>query len=265
MVLNLRLGDVGRHSLDIDSNLTPDFISRFPDRDTQRDYLKDELTRALLRQFERADPVRYSLVAVTVRPNPPMEHRRGWNAFKVSVTVQDLKHPGVRGLPSLTLDLAAPEQLLSASAAPLAIGGWEVTAYTLERMAGEKLRAFLSSPPTYRLKVLKPGRTVVRAKDIYDLYRILKSHPLEERDFWRGVGDEFVSACESRFVDCDGMSSFEDALAETREAYAKDRTVPDDVPFDVAWRCVSDIVGVLGQQGRFPLEYPLDDDSSGGR
>lgn len=74
-------------------------------------------------------------------------------------------------------------------------------AYTLVRIAGEKLRAFLSSLPAYRAKVKKPGEAV-RAKDLYDISRIRRVHGLEQIEFWRRAGEEFHVACRYRYIDC---------------------------------------------------------------
>jgi hypothetical protein len=120
----------------------------------------------------------------------------GWDAFKVRMNVNDLsKH--VRGLPALEIDVAAPEELLDTSVATIEVGGHRVYAYTLERIAGEKLRAFLSSLPAYRAKVKKPGEAV-RAKDLYDVSRIRGVYGLEQVEFWRLAGEEFRLACPVR-------------------------------------------------------------------
>ncbi len=149
-VLNVRLGG-GRQSLDLDANLAASFVESYPDRDAQRLFLEREITQAVRKHFERQEPVRYELTALKVQTYPPHSHPLGWDAFKVRMTVADLsKH--VRGLPALEIDVAAPEELLATSVATMDVGGHFVAAYTLERIAGEKLRAFLSSLPAYRFK-----------------------------------------------------------------------------------------------------------------
>jgi hypothetical protein len=95
-----------------------------------------------LRDFGRRNPVRFELVHVKVELNPKQGHPRGWTAFLVSISVRDLTKVGVRGLPSLTVDVAAPEVLETDSVAPLRVGTHEVSAYTLQRLAGETLRTF---------------------------------------------------------------------------------------------------------------------------
>ena len=168
-VLNVRLG-IGRQSLDLDSNLTEPFVQKFPDREKQRMFLEEEMTKAVRRHFERQEPVRYNLTSLNVQTYPPKSHPMGWDAFKVKINVNDLSK-SVKGLPALEIDVASPEELLDTSVATIKVGGHHVRAYTLERIAGEKLRAFLSSLPAYRAKVKKPGKAV-RAKDLYDVSRI---------------------------------------------------------------------------------------------
>jgi hypothetical protein len=58
---------------------------------------------------------------------------------------------GVLGLFVLEIDISAPEQLSAHAVSYLPIGDHTVRAYTLERIAGEKLRAFSARcPPTAR-------------------------------------------------------------------------------------------------------------------
>ena len=59
------------------------------------------------------------------------------------------------------IDLSAPESLGPLAIADLDVDGRQVVAYTLERIAGEKLRAFLSTLPTHLAKIAKPGAAVV--------------------------------------------------------------------------------------------------------
>jgi hypothetical protein len=162
-VLNLRLGG-GRQSLDLDSNLAAPFVQQYPDREAQRAFLEEQMARAVRRHFERQDPVGYELTALTVQTYPPKSHVMGWDAFKVRMNVNDLTR-NVKALPALEIDVAAPEELLDSSVSTIEVGRHRVVEYTLERIAGEKLRAFLSSLPAYRAKVRKPGEAV-RAKDL---------------------------------------------------------------------------------------------------
>ena len=200
-VLNERLHELGRRSVDIDSNLLQSFVNVRPERAIRREILERELRTAMSRHFDGQSPVRYSVERIRMEPQPPAEHPHGWDGYEVKISISDHARRNVRGLPSLTLDIAAPEQLTEDSIAPLTIGTASVRAYTLERIAGENLRAFLSSLPEYRARLNRPDE-VVRAKDVFDLARIARVRPAYDRQFWLRAGCEFRLACRSRFVDC---------------------------------------------------------------
>ena len=160
-ILNAHLGG-GRQSLDLDSNLIKDFVEKHPDRGVQSKLLELNVKRAVDRQFEGKDPVRFQLMNITVRNNPPNTHPMGWNAFILKLNVADLTKPNVKSLPAIEIDVAAPEELLDTSISTLTIGKSEALAYSLERIAGEKMRAFLSSLPAriqrYRRTSRYPNR-----------------------------------------------------------------------------------------------------------
>ena len=156
--------------------------------------------------------------------------------------------------------MAAPEELLGTSVATIEVGGHRVYAYTLERIAGEKLRAFLSSLPAYRAKVKKPGEAV-RAKDLYDLSRIRRVHGLEEAEFWRLVGKEFRVACRSRYIDCQGLTTFQEQWAVTRKTY-EEATIPKDISFEEAEATLGAVVNFLEAQGFVPFTFPLPEGSA---
>jgi hypothetical protein len=215
-VLHALLGG-GRQSLDLDSNLAVPFVQRYPDRGSQQAFLRQEIMRAVRRHFEAQEPVRYELTAFKIEPYPPKGHPMEWDAFKVKLNINDLSKR-FRGLPAVEIDVAAPEQLLDSSLTTIHVGGHPVQAYTLERIAGEKLRAFLSSLPAYRAKVKKPGEAV-RAKDLYDISRIRRYRAIEEVTFWQRVGQEFQMACQSRFIDCVGLATFREQWDVTRKTY----------------------------------------------
>ena len=256
-VLNERLHEMGRRSLDIDSNLSQSFVESTPERAIQQENLEREIRIAVSRHFEHQAPVKYSLVRIQVEPQPPKEHPRGWDGYDVKISIFDHTRPHVRGLPSLKLDVAAPEALREDSIAPLTIGTATVLAYTLERIAGEKLRAFLSSLPHYRAKVNRPG-AAVRVKDIFDVARISRERPLDDRQFWLKAGAEFKLACRSRFIDCRGLQSFEQDLATTQSSYENDTTLPNEIAFHEAWNTIRDIVAFLEANEFIPFEFPLD-------
>jgi Nucleotidyl transferase AbiEii toxin, Type IV TA system len=186
-ILVKRLESTYRQSTDIDSNLLKDFVEQKTQRQDQADYLQKHAAVAIKQYFENQDPVRYELMEVRATLKPPSDHPQGWNAILLRVTVKDFAKLSVLGLPSLTIDVAAPEELLDTSVAPLLVGENEVKAYALERLVGEKLRAFLSSLPAYRAKMKRPG-DAIRVKDIYDLAVVGKKRPLEETEFWQLVG-----------------------------------------------------------------------------
>jgi hypothetical protein len=257
-VLNVRLG-IGRQSLDLDSNLVASFVQRYSDREAQRVFLEEEMTRAVRRHFERLEPVQYELAALKVRTYPPKSHPMGWDAFKVRMNVNDLGKR-VSGLPALEIDVAAPEELLDTSVATIEVGGHHVNAYTLERIAGEKLRAFLSSLPTYRAKVKKPGEAV-RVRDLYDVSRIRSVRGLEHVEFWRLAGEEFRVACRSRYIDCQGLTTFQEQWAVTRKTY-EEATIPKDISFEQAEATLVAIVSFLEAQGIVPFAFPLPEGSA---
>ena len=256
-VLNEHLQEVGRRSLDIDSNMLQSFIESIPDRAIRQESLEKEMGIAISHHFETQSPVKYSLDRIRIVPQPPAEHPRGWDGYDVRLTVVDHTRPAVRGLPALTLDIAAPEELRSDSIVPLRVGTATVLAHTLERIAGEKLRAFLSSLPHYRAKVKKPGEAV-RVKDIFDITRISHARPLDDRLFWLEVGAEFKLTCASRFIDCLGLESFEQNLPTTQSSYENDATLPNEIDFNEAWETIQGIVEFLEANDFIPFEFPLE-------
>jgi len=257
-VLVRHVPEAARRSLDLDANVTAEFVAVFPELRQRAAEMQRRIGAALNRHFERADPVRFELESIRVEPKPPGGHPRGWNALQAQIRVRDLRQAGVRGLPMLTIDLAAPERLSDHSTTTLDVGGRKVTVYTLERIAGEKLRAFLSTTPEHQAK--KSGvRETLRVKDLPDLARILEHAPLSDVAFWNAAGEEFRLACEGRGVDCAGWRSFEAVEPLARETYAKDATVAATIPFDLAWACVRRIVAQFEKEGITPFAYALPD------
>ena len=256
-VLNERLQELGRRSLDIDSNLLQSFVDETPESDVRKDRLEYELWTAISRYFENQSPVKYALTKLRIDAQPPLDHPHGWDGYDVRVSLSDFTRPHVRGLPSLALDIAAPEQLRGDSVSPLAIGEITILAYTLERIAGEKLRAFLSSLPAYRAKMNRPGEAV-RAKDVFDLARIGQVHPVSSQEFWLKAGEEFKLACSSRFIDCTGIESFEQDLATTRSSYQNDPIIPDEPTFEEAWDTIRQIVIFFESNNFIPFEFRMD-------
>ena len=138
---------------------------------------------------------------------------------------------------------------------PLRVDGHLVSAYTTPRIAGEKLRAFLTSLPAYRTK-LKGRHDIVRVKDLFDLVRISRQAPVADTPFWRVAAQEFRIACASRFVDCDGLAPFSEQLDVTRATYTRDKTMAI-ISFDDAWSNLALIIGLFEQLSVVPFEFPL--------
>lgn len=257
-ILNRRLADVTRQSLDIDMNMTATFVDEHPTTSQQRAAFEHEVGAALREHFARAPVVRYDVERITVRTSA--DHALGWNAFEVIIGLRDFTRSNVRGIPTLQLDIAAPEDLGTRSTAALAVDGHDVQAYTESRIAGEKLRAFLSTLPEYRTK-LRAGVRAIRAKDLFDLVRIERVHPLDDpasAEFWGDAADDFRRACASRFVDCAGLTTFAEGFETTRATYNADATIDKGViSFDHAWATLGRIVVRLESLGVIPCAFPL--------
>jgi hypothetical protein len=246
----------GRQSLDLDSNLLRQFAEKFPDRELQRSFLEQHIRRAVVNRFESQDPVKFELRGIAVKPKSREPHPMGWDGFEVKLNIHDLTRPGVKSLPSIEIDVAAPEELLATSLSELRVGESSALAYSLTRIAGEKMRAFLSSLPAYRIKLKKPGETV-RAKDLYDLARIHRAHDFDDTKFWKTAAQEFRLACRSRFIDCSGLDTFMEQWQVTSQTYAQDPTIPKDINVDEARRTLEAVVTFMLDDGVIPFDHPL--------
>lgn len=258
-ILNLRLGDTpSRESFDLDSNLDVHCASEHPCRKEQCDFLDRESSLALKRHIARQNPSRFSFRSVKTELNPPRDnHPFNWTGYTVKIGLLDNENPAVLNTPAVEIDIAAPEEPGEGMVAPLALrDGLLVQAYTLERIAGEKMRAYLSSLPTYRTKIGRRPDTP-RFKDLYDLTRIRRHCEIADNAFWRTVGREFRLACASRFVDCAGIETFAEDLAKTRQIYEADPTLPKDIPFDEAWSTVQTAVGLFTGFGIIAFTFPI--------
>jgi hypothetical protein len=256
-ILNLRLGEESRQSLDIDSNLDVAFAT---DKNLQelKEYLRTESEQAVRRYFDAQDPVRYRVTAVRVESRPPKHpHPRGWDGFGIVLSLGDRRHANVRGLPSVEIDVATPEALGRHAVSELRLGESTIRAYSTERIAGEKLRAFLSTLPAYPEKIGRQAETTVRVKDLYDLARIARRHAVVDGQFWLTVGEEFRLACASRYIDCEGLCTFSQELATTRKRYEADPTIPKDIAFEEAWHTIAQVVALFARQGLLPFDHPL--------
>lgn len=244
-----------RQSLDLDANCSKEFLARYPDVKERAQVLYKFLSTALTDYFEAQSPVRYTLESLRVDPQPPKGHPLGWNAFVVRLRIMDLAHAGTRGLPTLEIDLVYPEELSEHSTTIIHVNGQPICVYSLERIAGEKLRAFLSSLPTHQKKTGRTGGSI-RVKDIHDVARIVAHCPLSEKEFWRRVGEEFRLACRSRGVDCLGWRSFEESFNVSSATYRNEPTLPADLSFEDAWASVRSVVARIESFGLLPFEFP---------
>ena len=256
-VLRLLLNEVTRASLDIDASFA-NIAANVSVGEGDLEHLRILASTAITTYFDSQEPVRFALSRTEIANRRKSgEHPRGWNVYWLDLEVRDLTARNSLGIPPiLRIDIASPELLSEHSTSPIALNGRQVNAITLERMAGEKLRAFLSSLPAYRNKLgLKTHPP--RAKDLYDLARILRKQPLEDHRFWRISGDECFLACKSRFIDCIGIETFQEAWDATQAAYKADPTIPDDVPCTEAASSLEEIVASLTKMGRFPFTFEL--------
>lgn len=254
-ILNMHLGSE-RQSLDVDSNFAPEWVERHPEAAVRRVWLEREVAIALRRHFEAQNPVRFVLERITVKPRPrSIPHPRGWDSLVAEVRIGDQWMKGVRNLPSLELEIAAAESLGPGAVEWMEWDGQRFRGYTLHRIAGEKLRAFLTSLPAYRSR-LKGGERRPRAKDLYDLARILAARPIEDTRFWKQAAMEFRLACESRYVECVGLGSFREDWGATRQAYEGDATLKA-IDFKQAEQALRTVVAEWEHLGVFPLHFPL--------
>lgn len=230
IILN-HLIETPRMSHDLDSNLDAEFTRQFPKRKDQIKFLREKMQQALTNYFEDQNPVRYEINQLRIEANPKINHIMGWNGFLININLIDHENSDVKGLPKLTIDIAAPENLSPISLIDLHIKNKTIKAYSLERIAGEKARAFLSSLPTYRNKISKQPRAA-RVKDLYDLSRIIKEKPINIIEFWKNAGWEFRLACKSRFVDCKGIESFMENWEVTKDTFEKETIIPSDLSIE---------------------------------
>ncbi len=258
-ILNLRLGDTpSRESFDLDSNLDLHCATEHPGNAERRDFLDRESSLALKRHIARQDPARFSFKSVKTELNPPRDtHPFDWTGFTVKIGLLDNENPAAQNTPAVEIDIAAPEALGEGVISALRLrDGLTVQAYTLERIAGEKLRAYLTSLPAYRTKVGRRPDTP-RFKDLYDLARIRRRFEIADNAFWRTAGREFRLACESRFVDCAGIETFAENFAKMRQNYETEPTLPKDIPFEEAWTAVQAAVDLFTGLGILPFAFPI--------
>lgn len=257
LILNEYL-PTNRKSLDIDSNMANEFLALYPTSDARASFLKEQSERAISSYFEAQNPVRYELQKLNIDASPGRYHPHNWDGFLITISLKDHKYEGIRGLPNLTIDIAAPEDLSAQSIAEIEYSGISIRAYSLERVTGEKARAYLSTLRTYCAKMGR-ARDTVRVKDLYDLAQILRKRPISNTEFWNTSGNEFRIACKSRFVDCLGISSFMEGWEETRAAYEKSPVIPKAIIFEEAANSITEISNFWQRNGIIPFAYPIND------
>jgi hypothetical protein len=258
-ILNMRLGDTPlRQSFDLDSNLNVQCADKYPLKADRLTFLKKQSEVALRKHISRQDPAHFKLNFVTVDVNPPNDpHPFNWDGYKVKINMADADRPAIKSPPNAEIDIASPETLGLDAVSDLELSnGLTVHAYTLERIAGEKMRAFLSSLPAYITKI---GRRIdaIRVKDLYDIARIRRAREVKDNAFWKTAGHEFRLACGSRFIDCAGIQTFAENLDTTRQRYESDPTLPKDITFAEAWTTIQDILKLYEKLGIVPFEYPI--------
>ncbi len=257
------LPGLSRMSLDIDAGLTRGFGSDATEPEQLAGRLQELFGRAIRTQVQGMDPLIYDLGRVSLEPVPPNGHPFGWQGYLVRINLQDLRRPGVLGIPALQLDVTAEEDLGPAALTTLDIGGRRVQGYSMIRQAAEKLRAFLESLPAHRSKLGSSRTRSVRVKDIADIFRIVEHHPPGDDAFWKGVGEEFRRACLSRYVDCEGPATFRQNLPVTEQTYLDDTTLREEPSFDLAWARFEAVLATLEEMNTFPVVAPLPDGLTG--
>ncbi|MBE7493392.1 MAG: nucleotidyl transferase AbiEii/AbiGii toxin family protein [Verrucomicrobiaceae bacterium] len=253
-ILNLHLGE-SRHSMDIDATAEPGWVQKMGSLDNQEAFLREHLPRAVRRHFERQNPVRFTLEDARFERNPASLHPRGWDMLQVKLVIRDHTLTNVRSLPPAELEVAAAESYGPDAVEWQDFLGTPARVYALHRIAGEKLRAYLTSLPEYRAK-MHGGSREFRVKDLHDLARIMRQRPLEDVVFWEKALREFKLACESRFVDCAGPETFLQDWAQARLRYEQDRHL-SVIPWAEAETALKQILASMSPKAGFPWIFDV--------
>lgn len=251
-VLNLHLRE-SRHSKDLDAAAGPSWVQEMGSLDKQEAFLQEHLPRAIRRHFEMGNPVRYTLEEANFGRSPPKPHPRGWDMIKVKLVIRDAGLTNVRSLPPAELEIAAAETYGPDAVESRDFLGSTAKVYALHRIAGEKLRAYLTSLPQYRAK-MRGGTREFRVKDLHDLARIVRHHPLQDVSFWDSALREFKLACASRLVDCAGLETFLQDKDQARQRYEQDRHLAA-VSWDEAESALRAILASIGDKAGFPWVF----------
>ena len=253
-ILNLHLGE-SRHSMDIDATAEPGWVQEIGSLDNQEVFLREHLPRAVRGHFERQDPVRFTLEDARFERNPASLHPRGWDMLQVKLVIRDHTLTNVRSLPPAELEVAAAESYGPDAVEWKDFLGALARVYALHRIAGEKLRAYLTSLPEYRTK-MHGGNRAFRVKDLHDLARILRHRPLADVVFWEKALREFNLACESRFVDCAGPQTFFQDWEQARLRYEQDRHL-FFIPWAEAETALKQILASISPKAGFPWIFEI--------
>jgi hypothetical protein len=256
-VLRLRLGEPIRASFDIDASLAA-ITATFSTNPLEQQKFGEAIADIVAHHFSGQDPVRFELREQRLERRRKIgPHPRGWDVFELNLTVHDFLANPASVPPPLRIDLATPEEMSEHSVSKLDVGGYQVNAITLERIVGEKLRAFLSCLPAYRKKLGERKMPPRRVKDLYDLARIVRRCPLGDLAFWSIAGQEFKLACGSRAIDCAGLRTFHDGWNTTRSEYDVSQMIPADVPFDEVQSALKRVVRLLEDRKIIPFTFTL--------
>ncbi len=253
-ILNLHLEE-SRHSMDIDATAEPTWVQEMGSLDKQEAFLQDHLPQAVRRHFEKQNPVRFTLEHARFERNPVPPHPRGWDMMLVKLVIRDHSLAYVRSLPTAELEIAATESYGPDAVEWRDFFGAPARVYSLHRIAGEKLRAYLTSLPEYRAK-MHGGTRDFRVKDLHDLARIMRHRPLESETFWQQVVREFRLACESRYVDCAGPETFLQDWGQAKLRYEQDRHLTP-IPWQEAEDALYCLLERFSVWRVFPLIFPI--------
>jgi hypothetical protein len=243
-----------RFSLDIDVTLRPEFVAIHKMIEDQKHYLTALISASLRTHFESAAAVRYTLLDVDLKVRPGREVPDNWRMFAAIIHVRDALAATTPDLVA-QIDISIGEQFSDSAIANITVDDHKIYVYSLSRIAGEKLRAFLSCLPTYRGKLKLPTTVERRAKDLFDLSKIEREHRLSDGEFWHQAAREFVLACEFRRIDCAGLVSFLDDWKVTAIEYERDTRL-SDVPLTHARQTLETIVTFLTDHHYLPLRNP---------
>ncbi len=75
--------------------------------------------------------------------------------------------------------------------------------------------------------------------------------------FWTNAAREFERACRSRFVDCDGWTSFSERWRDAELLFDNDPTLPKDVCFLDVNELLPKIVQLWERVGVIPKKYEI--------